>query len=107
MAPLVLLIPAALGAAFLLEQRDAPPDIIVTDVRMPGISGMQILESVRARAWDVPVILITAFSDPETRAQAKALGVTAFLEKPLDLEKLRQVIEVNVRPRLSEPIAQA
>jgi DNA-binding NtrC family response regulator len=81
-----------LGAAFLLEQRDAPPDLIVSDVRMPGISGLHILQSVRARAWNVPVVLITAFGDGETREQAQSLGAAALLEKPLDLTRLREVL---------------
>lgn len=81
-----------LGAAFLLEQRDQPPDVIVTDVRMPGVGGMRLLEGVRARGWQVPVIIISAFGDPETRQQAFRLGASAFLDKPLDISKLRRTL---------------
>jgi DNA-binding NtrC family response regulator len=84
-----------LGAAFLLEQRDSPPDLIISDVRMPGISGLQILQSVRARAWQIPVVLMSAFGDADTRARALGLGVTAFLDKPLDLDRLRDLLRAT------------
>ncbi|HEX2675467.1 MAG TPA: response regulator, partial [Polyangiales bacterium] len=81
-----------LGAAILLEHRDAPPDVIVTDIRMPGLTGMQILESVRSRGWNTPVVLISAFADDATRRKADALGATAFLGKPIDMGELQSVI---------------
>jgi DNA-binding NtrC family response regulator len=81
-----------LGSAMLLEQRDAPPDIIITDVRMPGLTGMQLLESVRNRGWTTPVVLISAFGDDETRRKADGLGATAFLDKPIDVGRLHRII---------------
>jgi DNA-binding NtrC family response regulator len=82
-----------LGAAMLLEQRDAPPDLIISDIRMPGLTGMQLLECVRNRGWSTPVVLISAFGDDDTRRQAQALGATAFLGKPIDMNELQTVIQ--------------
>jgi DNA-binding NtrC family response regulator len=82
-----------LGAALLLEQRDAPPELIITDVRMPGLNGIRLLEGVRARGWKIPVILISAFGDDQVRMQARQLGATAFLDKPLDLAALQSLLQ--------------
>jgi DNA-binding NtrC family response regulator len=82
-----------LGAAMLLEQRDAPPDLIISDIRMPGMTGMQLLECVRNRGWSTPVVLISAFGDDDTRQKAQQLGATAFLGKPIDMNELQTVIQ--------------
>ncbi len=81
-----------LGAAMLLERRDMPPDVIVSDIRMPGMSGVRLLESVRDRGWTTPVVLMSAFADREMRLTALELGATAFFDKPLDLVELQRVI---------------
>jgi DNA-binding response OmpR family regulator len=63
-------------------------DLIVSDIRMPICTGMQILEQLRAAHWRIPVILMTAFGDAATRAQAQTLGAVIF-DKPFDLDDLR------------------
>jgi DNA-binding NtrC family response regulator len=82
-----------LGAAMLLERRDDPPDVIISDVRMPGLTGMQLLEKVRERGWTTPVVLISAFGDDVSRNRADSLGAAAFLDKPIDVSRLQQVID--------------
>jgi DNA-binding NtrC family response regulator len=74
------------------------PDVIVTDLRMPGINGLQVLEGARKRGVTSPVILISAFGDEETRAHAERLGATAFLDKPLDIEELQHALQRVVPP---------
>jgi DNA-binding NtrC family response regulator len=74
--------------------------VIITDVRMPGLDGMQILEGVRARGWAIPVIVISGASDPAQRKHATALGAHAYLEKPLDTDTLRQsLLDLSRRER--------
>ena len=80
-----------LGSAFLFEQRTTPPDVIVSDIRMPGVSGLKVLEGVRQRGWNIPVVLITAFGDDEIRARAMRLDAT-LLSKPLDLNELQAAL---------------
>ena len=63
-------------------------DLVVTDVRMPICSGMQILEQVRAARWRMPFILMTAFGDAATRDQATSLGALLF-DKPFTMQSLR------------------
>jgi DNA-binding response OmpR family regulator len=71
-------------------------DLVVTDIRMPGRSGMQVLEQLRASHWQMPVILMTAFGDPATRELARALGAVLF-DKPFDLDDLRRAVSTLLR----------
>jgi DNA-binding NtrC family response regulator len=80
----------ALGSALLFEQR-AHPDVIVTDIRMPGTSGIEVLEGVRANGWRIPVVLITAFGDEQIRSYAKSLDAE-LIEKPIQLDLLRSAV---------------
>src|SRR6266852_3739631 len=64
---------------------DRAVDLIVTDMRMPGSDGLDIVELLRATEWRVPVIVMTAFGDGETRARAHRLGAI-LLDKPFKLD---------------------
>jgi CheY-like chemotaxis protein len=70
--------------------RDDPSafDLIVSDVRMPVTTGLQILEALRASHCWTPVIMMTAFGDEPTRARAEMLGAV-FFDKPFDLDDFR------------------
>jgi DNA-binding NtrC family response regulator len=85
-----------LGASLVLERRDAPMDILVTDLRMPGVTGMQLLEGLRARGWTLPIVVMSAFADDEVRQRALATGATAFLSKPVDVGELQRIIHESV-----------
>ncbi|MGH7293806.1 MAG: response regulator transcription factor [Polyangiaceae bacterium] len=67
------------------------PDLVVSDIRMPVCSGIQILEQLRAARWHVPVILMTAFGDTATRERAQSLGAVLF-DKPFDIDDLRTAV---------------
>lgn len=64
-------------------------DVIVTDVHMPGLSGLDVLAALRCTRWTTPVILITAFGDEETRSEARALGAIDILDKPFNPDNLK------------------
>ena len=64
------------------------PDLIVTDIRMPGRDGVEVLAGLRRAHWSTPVILMTAFADLDTYEQARRLNATVF-DKPFDLDALR------------------
>jgi DNA-binding NtrC family response regulator len=87
-----------LGATLLLEDPSASADVIVSDIRMPGLTGMQVLERVRAHGWKTPVVLISAFGDEETRRAAQELGASAFVAKPIDAATFHMVIVGVVTP---------
>jgi CheY-like chemotaxis protein len=63
---------------------------------MPGMSGLEMLPEVRARRPDVPVIMITAYGDPETRRKAIERGAEGLLTKPIDFVVLRQEIDTRL-----------
>jgi CheY-like chemotaxis protein len=73
--------------------RDPRPELIISDVRMPGPSGLGILELLREHDWYTPVILMTGFGSRDVERKAHALGAAAVLSKPFGLEVLRQRVQ--------------
>jgi FixJ family two-component response regulator len=76
------------GDALLAEPAVDNFDCIVTDVRMPGIDGIELLEQLRGRGFRMPVIFITSTDDPATRRRALQSGAHAYLAKPAADEML-------------------
>src|SRR5512133_4301469 len=68
------------------------PDLILMDVRMGGISGLETLRRLREMDAKVPVIMMTAYGTTQTAIEAMKLGAYDYLLKPFDLPKLRQTI---------------
>jgi DNA-binding NtrC family response regulator len=66
--------------------------LLVSDINMPGMSGLDLLPIVKARRPDLPVFMISAYGDPDTVATALARGAGGFLTKPVDFAKLKQDI---------------
>ncbi len=86
--------PAALQRA--ADIRDPSLILILSDINMPGMSGLEMLPEVRARRPDVPVIMITAYGDAETRRKAIEHGAEGLLTKPIDFTQLRQEIDTRL-----------
>jgi CheY-like chemotaxis protein len=87
----------ALSAPAALEQVRAIPDpsliLILSDVNMPGVTGLEMLPKMKAERPNVPVIMITAYGDEATRKKATELGAAGLLPKPIDFSLLRQEID--------------
>ena len=66
-------------------------DLVISDIRMPGCSGLQVLERLRMANDRVPVILMTAFGDDETRLEAERRGAVLF-DKPFLIDDLRKAV---------------
>jgi FixJ family two-component response regulator len=66
---------------------------IVSDIHMPGLSGLDLQREMKRRGWPHPMILMTAFPTPEARDQAMSAGAIAFLTKPIDPDHLLDAIE--------------
>jgi len=75
------------GASALKEVENAPFDLILLDVRMPGIDGLALLKQVRARRPDAQVVIMTAHGTMETAVQAMQDGAYDYLAKPFDLDE--------------------
>jgi CheY-like chemotaxis protein len=67
--------------------------LILSDINMPGMTGLEMLPKVRAARPEVPVIMITAYGDPETRRKALERGAIDVLTKPIDFGLLRHEID--------------
>ena len=83
-------------------QRRGHPDayqVIVSDVRMPNMSGIEVLSALREAQRTMPVILVTGFDNEATYATACELGAVAVLDKPIDLEQLRAAVLRAARSR--------
>ena len=70
--------------------------LILSDINMPGMTGLEMLPRVREMRPDVPVIMITAYGDPETRRKAIENGATGLLTKPIDFSLLREEIDTRL-----------
>jgi CheY-like chemotaxis protein len=70
--------------------------LILSDINMPGMSGLDMLPRARKARPDVPVIMITAYGDPETRRNAHARGAAGLFVKPIDFAELRRTIEARL-----------
>ncbi len=78
------------------EAHDQSLILILSDINMPGMSGLELLPKAKAMRPDVPIIMITAYGDAETKRQALANGAEALLTKPIDFGMLRGEIETRV-----------
>lgn len=74
-------------------------DLVVSDIRMPGATALEILETMRECEGVPPVILITAFPSEQTQAGARRLGVAAVLDKPFEIEALMLKAETLLAQR--------
>jgi DNA-binding response OmpR family regulator len=83
-----------------LTVRRERPDgfLVVADVRMPGLTGLDVLAILRCANWRTPVILITAFGDEATHAEGCELGAVAVFDKPFNVEDLKAMVLETVPP---------
>jgi DNA-binding NtrC family response regulator len=80
------------GAAALKALEDRPSDVVVTDLRMPGMDGIQLLAHVAARWPDLPVVVLTAHGTVPLAVEAMRAGAADFLLKPFDREQIVYVV---------------
>jgi CheY-like chemotaxis protein len=71
--------------------------LILSDINMPGMTGLELLPKAKALRPDVPVIMITAYGDAETKRKAREGGAEALFTKPIDFGALRSEIETRVQ----------
>ncbi|HEY8073140.1 MAG TPA: response regulator, partial [Labilithrix sp.] len=81
------------GRAALEIAASHPPDVVVTDVQMPGMSGYELLERLRAQDADLPVVVTTGLADLSAAVSAMRKGAEDFIPKPIDIEVLSLVID--------------
>lgn len=84
---------AASGAEALERLASVPVDLVLTDLKMPGMSGLDLLRRVRAECPEVVVILITAFGTVETAVEAMRSGAYDYVTKPVNIDELKLVLD--------------
>jgi len=87
----------AAGEALLAERGWVDADCLILDVRMKGMSGLELQQALLARGCRTPIVFLTAQGDEETRRRALAEGAHAFLTKPFDEDQLLTTLEAAVR----------
>jgi CheY-like chemotaxis protein len=77
--------------------------LVVTDLRMPEVDGLTLMNEMRGIGLPLPFILLTAFGSPDVHAAAHSAGAVAVLDKPFDFDDLREVIRGYARAGMSGP----
>lgn len=90
------------SASALAAMAEKSFDIVVTDLKMEGIDGIEVLKRVRTMNPETRVIIITGYASPDTAELAQQQGVFAFLAKPFRLDELKQVIYRAMEPNRAE-----
>ena len=74
-----------------------PFDLVVSDIGMPGMSGLELLSAIKRVAGSLPVVLVTAYCNDQTRQVSLRLGAVAVLDKPLNFKRLREIVFAAAR----------
>jgi len=74
--------------------QDQQPDLLITDLHMPGMDGLQIVMSIRKTGIDCPVIVVTTDSSSKLAQAGKRLGVDGWVRKPFEVRKLRDAVNL-------------
>lgn len=85
------------------------PSLVLLDIKMPGLNGLETLEELRKITPDIPVVMMTAYGELDIIAEAKRKGVQHYINKPFDLDEVRYLIkgllvEEKASPKLLKEI---
>lgn len=94
---------AASGAEALSLLKQRPFDLIISDIRMPGLSGLALLENIKQQDLSVPVVLITAYASPEDAVLAMKNGAYDYITKPFKVDDILTIVKAALGSR-QEPL---
>ena len=80
------------GEDALSVSEQSQPHIVILDIRMPGMGGMEVLKAIKAKNKAIGVIMLSAYGDPETVNEALRLGADHYLQKPMNLKHLVETL---------------
>src|SRR3989344_4250884 len=83
------------------------PDVVISDIRMPGISGLELLKTIHAKAPEIPVIIITAHTDPESAVASYRGGAFEYLPKPFAVDEALRLVQRAIEHRRRQGIGRA
>ena len=87
----------------ILTERKKRVDLVITDLRMPFVSGMTAVYAIHKMLPGLPIIVLTAFGSPDVKAECLRQGAAAFVEKPLDTPQMLNVIERVFASQKTDP----
>jgi len=93
---------AASGAEALERQQDGHPQAMLSDIRMPNMTGVELVPKALALDSDIAIIMLTAIDEPRTAIECMKLGAQDYLIKPVDLDELELSLEAALRLRQLE-----
>ncbi len=85
---------ASSGKEAIKKVDDFNPDLILLDLMMPGVNGLDVMHSI---SKDIPVIMISANKDPKLVNEAKANGIKAYIQKPIDFDEILNEIAIHIK----------
>ena len=81
------------GSDAIASISEANPDVVTLDIRLPGLSGIDVLKDIRAKKLPIRVIMLTNYPYPQYRKKCKELGADYFFDKVVEIEEIPNVIE--------------
>ena len=85
-------IQASGGRQALEQMREAAPDVILLDLKMPGMDGLQLLQEIRKTGSKTDVIMVTAYGEVESYLKAMSLGAAEYINKPIRIKELKRIV---------------
>lgn len=85
------------GLQGIIVFNEQKPDLVITDCWMPKVNGATLTHHVKSQDQNTPVIMLTGFSERFSRVEAERLGANEYMQKPINLERLQQIIEMYDR----------
>jgi DNA-binding NtrC family response regulator len=95
------------GEQALQRVEDDIPDVMVLDLKMPGIDGLEVLRRVRKAYPQIPVVILTGHGSEKDEAEARRLGAFDYLQKPVDIEKLIRILRKAYKSKVENTMAAA
>jgi DNA-binding NtrC family response regulator len=95
------------GEQALQRVEDDIPDVMVLDLKMPGIDGLEVLRRVRKAYPQIPVVILTGHGSEKDEAEARRLGAFEYLQKPVDIEKLIRTLRKAYKSKVENTMAAA
>ena len=80
------------GQEALVLFQETPYDLVITDIKMPVMDGLQLLQEIRNTGSKIDVILVTAYGEVETYLKAMSLGAAEYINKPIRIKELKRIV---------------
>jgi DNA-binding NtrC family response regulator len=91
------------GEDGILQFKNALFDLVVTDIKMPGMDGLQLLQEIRKTGSKADVIMVTAYGEVESYLKAMSLGAAEYINKPIRIKELKRIVHKVLTERKARP----